>query len=154
MKKEIKKPYRPCVVAVIVNDDQQVLVGERLNAPGSWQFPQGGIDQGESAIEALRREVLEETGCQHLDILKEASRKFRYDFPKDFPAKIAKEWAGQEQVWYLCRTNDVPDVENAKDKEFGRFCWMDAKEVLDHVIFFKKMVYHTALVDLGCISSH
>ena len=56
------KLYRPNVAAIIRRTDGRVLLGQRSDFPESWQFPQGGVDEGESPADAVRREVLEETG--------------------------------------------------------------------------------------------
>lgn len=58
-------PYRPCVGVVLMNDAGKVFVGERIDTPGAWQMPQGGIDAGEAPREAALRELWEETGLMH-----------------------------------------------------------------------------------------
>ena len=61
--KEVGKMYRRAVVGVFVNVSNQVLVLERTDFPGQWQLPQGGVDEGESHIDAVKREMFEEAGC-------------------------------------------------------------------------------------------
>ena len=60
--------YRPCAGGVIFNSKGQVLVGERVDKPGQWQFPQGGLDKGENEADAARREVWEEIGLKEPEI--------------------------------------------------------------------------------------
>ena len=62
-------PYRPCVGISLFNHDNKVFVAERLDLSGSWQMPQGGIDPGESPEDAAMREIKEEIGTDHAEII-------------------------------------------------------------------------------------
>lgn len=59
--------YQPNVAAILRNSAGRIFVGERLTIPDAWQFPQGGIDPGESPEVAIRRELWEEIGVQPED---------------------------------------------------------------------------------------
>ena len=97
--------YRPSVLAVFLRSDGKVLLGMRSDI-GCWQFPQGGVDPGENAEQALYREMQEELGCSDFSILKRSSDEIRYDFPETIKAKIAKKYKGQQQQWFLCRYDE------------------------------------------------
>ena len=62
-------PYRPCVGIALFNQDNKVFVAERVDLPGSWQMPQGGIDPGELPEEAAMRELKEEIGTDQAEII-------------------------------------------------------------------------------------
>lgn len=145
------KTYRPCIVGVIINDEGKLLVGKRKNYNGGWQFPQGGVDEGESFEEALHREMKEELGISSLRILKSSQDLHRYDFPSELHAPIAKKFRGQEQKWFLCQLIPpaYPDLEKATDEEFSEIAWMFPKELMTHTIFWKIQVYRDALTEFG-----
>ncbi len=105
--------YRPNVAIVIVNARNQVFWGKRIREH-SWQFPQGGINPGETPEQAMYRELREEVGLepQHVKVLGRTREWLRYDVPQHW---IKREWRGsyrgQKQIWYLLRLvgrdNDV-----------------------------------------------
>lgn len=99
--------FRPNVVFVLRDLVGQVLICERADHPGSWQFPQGGIKEGETPKQALRREVLEELGLQEaFYIVKQEFGPFRYTFP---PGIHKKAYDGQEQIYFVAETtSDFP----------------------------------------------
>ncbi|MCK5496569.1 MAG: RNA pyrophosphohydrolase, partial [Hyphomicrobiaceae bacterium] len=84
-----KLPYRPCVGIILLNEQGLVWVGRRIPkwegdvSPSLWQMPQGGIDEGESPREAAIRELHEETGTTHAEVIAESSCWLSYDLPKD-----------------------------------------------------------------------
>src|SRR5580765_5553037 len=94
--------FRPNVAAILLNMDNEMLIAERAHIRGSWQFPQGGVDPGESLEEALLREVEEEIGVKpgKIQVLDQKGG-YRYEFPKG-RLKYGI-YGGQEQVYFLCR---------------------------------------------------
>ena len=142
--------YRPCVVAVFTNSAGQVLVGERSDCPGAWQFPQGGIDPGESALNALYREMREEIGCDSFRIKREAAGLIKYRFPSEMTSKIAKKWLGQSQIWFLVEFDQgaVPNLSIAEG-EFANLAWRSVSDVIDGIILWKKETYIEGLTKLG-----
>ncbi|MCV6606853.1 MAG: RNA pyrophosphohydrolase, partial [Campylobacterales bacterium] len=72
---ETGKKYRPNVAAVVLSSTYpekcEVFLGERSDIEGAWQFPQGGVDQGESYKEALFRELKEEIGTDDIELVAE-----------------------------------------------------------------------------------
>ena len=80
----MERLYRPNVAGMMVRQDGKLLICERSGQKGAWQFPQGGIDPGETALEAVRREIGEEVGFlpSQYDIV-ESRRGYRYDYPPE-----------------------------------------------------------------------
>ncbi|MEM1066584.1 MAG: RNA pyrophosphohydrolase [Pseudomonadota bacterium] len=147
-------PYRPCVGVMLANDEGEVFVGERIDTPGAWQMPQGGIDQGESPIDAALRELWEETGITASLVTVEAMSEdwLHYDLPDHLRGKLWKgKFRGQKQKWALMRFNgcdDDVDILTAHP-EFSAWQWLDPADVLDHIVPFKREVYSQVLALFG-----
>jgi putative (di)nucleoside polyphosphate hydrolase len=139
-------PYRPCVGVVLANSEGLVFTGERIDTPGAWQMPQGGIDAGESPRHAALRELEEETGVSADQVTVEAEHPdwVLYDLPDHLLGKVWKgRYRGQTQKWFLLRLN-APDsaIDIAKhDREFARWKWSSADDVLRDIVPFKRGVY-------------
>lgn len=138
-----KRPYRKNVGIVVFNSQAQVLAGERGDRPGSFQFPQGGLDEGESPVEAARRELLEETTLDYRGpVAFEFLNWLTYDFPEQVPAHL-KEYRGQKQRWiFFYWDGDLSTLDLSKScGEFARLAWMDFDRVVRDIADFKKPVY-------------
>ena len=145
-----ERPFRQSVVGVFVNDRGKVLLGERSDAPGSWQLPQGGIDEGESPEDALRREMREELGVNRFRILRQGAMKCRYDFPAALDAPVARKYRGQEQTWFLLRFDDgAGPAPEAADGEFRDFRWDEPAQALAGIIEWKRQCYEDGFRSLG-----
>jgi putative (di)nucleoside polyphosphate hydrolase len=144
--------YRPCVVAVFTNKNRQILVCERSDVKGAWQVPQGGIEPGESALNALYREMREEIGCDRFKVIKEASGLIKYRFPEDLKKSISKKWIGQSQVWFRVEFDAgfEPDLSVA-DGEFSAWDWRDAETVINQIIDWKRDAYKEGFSKLGLL---
>ena len=146
------KEYRPNVAALMVNQRGQLLICERFKVPGAWQFPQGGVDDGEELDRALLREVEEEIGLspEHYSIEKSLSG-YRYDYPswvKKPPHKA--HFVGQEQTYYLCRVKpDAPPVNLMQEpREFSQSRWIYPEEFsLEWLPDFKRETYRAVMKD-------
>jgi putative (di)nucleoside polyphosphate hydrolase len=153
--KEIKmtKPYRDCVVAVIRNQDGLVLAGERSDAKGAWQLPQGGVDDGESADQALFRELREEIGTDRLKVVHKLAEQIRYEFPPEMDSGPARKYRGQQQTWYLLELlpDGVPNLEIA-DGEFRDIKWMQPDLLVRGIVTWKQAAYRTGLKAMGLLS--
>ena len=141
--------YRPCVAALLQNDAGMVLICERRDFNGSWQFPQGGIDSGESPRQALTRELMEETSLPPpaYEIRSERSG-YRYHFPERHRKR--GKFIGQEQVYFLCRFTGVDTMINLETAhpEFRRWKWILPHEFeLCWLPEFKRGVYRQVLRD-------
>ncbi len=140
------KQYRRNVLAVIVNKDRKILVGERSDRPGIWQMPQGGIDEGETSEEALMRELKEEIGTDKARIIKKLDDKIAYDFPEELAGDIMKKYKGQIQDWFLLELEDTAVLDLSKSLgEFTALDWKDADSILSGIVFWKKEAYKQGL---------
>ena len=138
-------PYRLGVGMMIINNDNQVFLGKRVDTKiEAWQMPQGGIDVGETPSKAALREMLEETGSSHGNIIAESKNWYSYNLP-DF--LIPKLWdgryRGQKQKWFLIRfTGNDSDINiNTSHPEFIDWKWARINELTDLIIPFKKRLY-------------
>lgn len=131
-----------------------VLVGLRTDLKG-WQFPQGGIDQNESPIEALKREMHEEIGVSSFCIVAQLDTPLSYNFEEKDRAESAflANYIGQEQHWFLCQLEQgtEPDLANAADHEFVQLKWVTPQEAFQNIVSFKKAVYKRGLEALSLL---
>ena len=139
------KNYRPNVAAVIVSSaypqEKKIFVAERNDISGMWQFPQGGIDAGETPHEALMRELEEEIGTNAIEIIGEHPEWISYDFPKHV-AKKMQPFHGQTQRYFLVRLQDETLINlETEHPEFKDHKYVDVEDVIDVVAKFKKPVY-------------
>ena len=141
------KKYRPNVAAVILSskypDECEFFIAHRTDIKNVWQFPQGGIDKGETPRGALRRELLEEIGCNNVEILGEYPHWISYDFPKKTMNKKLYSFDGQTQKYYLVKLNENAkiDLENFEIPEFKEYKFVTYKSLLKKVTYFKRPVY-------------
>jgi putative (di)nucleoside polyphosphate hydrolase len=134
MRSVMPKRYRPNVAAILQRADGRLLIGQRSDFPESWQFPQGGVDEGETAEDALRREVLEEVGIGPDEYaVAEQTGPHRYDFPF---GQDRRGFDGQEQFYFLCRMGGAPAEEvdlSATCGEFQAVRWVAVRDFPVHL---------------------
>ncbi|NNE88619.1 MAG: RNA pyrophosphohydrolase [Silicimonas sp.] len=143
-------PYRPCVGVVLRNPSGLIFTGERVDTPGAWQMPQGGIDKGETTVQAALRELLEETGVPAplVEPIAETYDWINYDLPDHLIGKLWKgRYRGQKQKWVLLAfSGSDSDVEIIQPhQEFVRWRWSSPDEVLRDIVPFKRDVYALVL---------
>jgi len=142
MRKTRAQTFRAGVGAVILGRKGKVLAFERRDISGSWQLPQGGLDEDESPLEAVIREIREETGlgADDLELLSTASRLLAYELPEE--ARTKKLGRGQVQYWFLFRFTGRDDAITLGDKkEFSAWKWMSLEKLVKKVFSFKQTVY-------------
>jgi len=141
----MKRParyFRAGVGAVITDGRGRVLVCERKDIPGAWQFPQGGMEKGEEAIDAAFREVAEETGIPKasLQLLRPYPDLLAYELPRE--AQSAKTGMGQVQYWFLFRLKRPSSSINLpRHSEFTAVEWVRFDEAVTRAAAFKKPLY-------------
>ena len=98
-------PMRPGVGVILLNNKNQVFVGKRKDNPGNkWQMPQGGVDEGENYVTAMKRELIEEKNIENIKILKEIKHFYYYELPDNLIGIIWKgKYRGQKQKWFITR---------------------------------------------------
>jgi putative (di)nucleoside polyphosphate hydrolase len=141
--------YRPNVAMIILSSEypkkREVFIAQRNDLTDIWQFPQGGIDEGEEVKEALFREMEEEIGTNEAEIVAEYPEWISYDFP-DKIAKKMKPYKGQTQRYFLVKLKDDAHINLAtKHPEFINYKFVDVEDVLDYTAHFKKPVYEAVL---------
>ena len=145
--------YRPCVGVMLVNGEGRVFVGRRIdNKEGDWwQMPQGGVDEGEDLKEAAMRELAEETGAkaEHVSLIQQTREPIRYDLPEELIGKLwGGKYRGQEQIWFLARFSGADEdiaLEAHDPPEFCDWKWVDAEQLPELIVPFKKRVYRAVL---------
>lgn len=149
-----REGFRPNVGIILLNRKNQVFWGKRIRTH-SWQFPQGGIDRGESPEQAMYRELHEEIGLSphHVRIVARTRDWLRYEVPDRFIRREARgHYKGQKQIWYLLQMLGQDwdlNLRATDHPEFDAWRWNDYWVPLDVVIEFKRGVYEMALTELA-----
>ncbi|WP_458699611.1 RNA pyrophosphohydrolase [Sulfurospirillum sp. 1307] len=144
-----KKRYRPNVAAVVLSSkypfECELFIALRNDIDGAWQFPQGGIDEGETPKSALLRELKEEIGTNDVEILVEYPDWLSYDFPGTI-AKKMYPYDGQTQRYFLVRLKDDESI-NLKTKvpEFSDYKFVKVEEAFKYITYFKRPIYQKVL---------
>ena len=138
-------PYRPCVGIMLINQDNKVFVGQRLDQIAeAWQMPQGGIDEGESPEVAALRELKEEVGTNKAEIVAQSRDWLTYDLPVDLIGKLWKgRYRGQRQKWLAMRfLGSDQDIDIAThEPEFMAWRWIEPALLPDVIVPFKRDLY-------------
>jgi len=146
--------FRPNVGIILLNLRNQVFWGKRIRTH-SWQFPQGGIDRGETPEQAMFRELHEEVGLRpdHVRIVARTRDWLRYEVPDRYIRRDARgHYKGQKQIWYLLQLTGQDwdlNLRATSHPEFDAWRWNDYWVPLDVVVEFKRGVYEMALTELA-----
>jgi putative (di)nucleoside polyphosphate hydrolase len=140
-------PYRPCVGLMILDPANRIFAGQRISGmPDAWQMPQGGIDEGETPLQAALRELTEETGISAnlVEILRQCPEWLPYELPRHLVAKLWNgRYRGQKQLWFAIRfhgTDRDVNIQTA-EPEFRTWSWMEHDELVSRIVPFKRDTY-------------
>ena len=143
---------RTGVGIVVLNNQNKVFVGKRKDNPvDKWQMPQGGVDDGEDYISAMKRELFEETSIKSIEVLEEIERFFEYELPENLIGIIWKgKFRGQKQKWFITKFVGKEKEINLKTKnpEFIEWKWILPEELPNVIVDFKKNIYLDLLKDI------
>ncbi len=142
--------FRPNVGIVLVNAAGKVWLGRRADTAGprNWQFPQGGMDAGETPLQAAVRELREETGARTIALLGQTNDWIAYAFPPGHRLKIGQSWLGQKQLWFAFRfagDDSEFDLNSHNEIEFSQWRWADIDDALNTVVRFKRETYRRVI---------
>jgi putative (di)nucleoside polyphosphate hydrolase len=139
-------PYRKGVGLMILNKECKVFVGKRNDVrQDAWQMPQGGVDDGESAEDAVFREMEEEIGNNYGEIIACTKKEYSYEIPDYLIQKLWDgKYKGQNQRWYLLRylgqDKDI-NINASSESEFKDWKWLEIEELVHKIIPFKRTLY-------------
>ncbi|MDR2158416.1 MAG: RNA pyrophosphohydrolase [Holosporaceae bacterium] len=146
-------PYRKCV-AILLIKESKIFVGRRVDLDDAWQLPQGGVNEGESYLEAAKRELFEETNISTVEFLGSSNLQ-KYDFPPSVQKIIIKKrgklkYSGQEIIFLAFKfLGEETEINLQKEfKEFDDWKWVTMEELLNNIVYFKKIPYKKAIAEL------
>ncbi|HEY5641516.1 MAG TPA: RNA pyrophosphohydrolase [Woeseiaceae bacterium] len=146
--------FRANVGIILANAGNKLMLGGRVGAKG-WQFPQGGMVEGESPLDAMYRELREEVGLEphDVEVLGVSRDWLRYRLPDKFIRRNSEPVCiGQKQRWFMLRLVAAEDrlrFDCGDKPEFDRIRWVQFWRPVNEVIYFKRRVYAQALYELG-----
>ncbi|MDA8618356.1 RNA pyrophosphohydrolase [Candidatus Pelagibacter bacterium] len=150
-----KLPLRTGVGIIVLNKSNKIFVGKRGDNSGNkWQMPQGGVDEGEDFITAMKRELSEETSIKNIKIIKQIEKIYQYELPKNLIGIIWKgKFRGQKQKWFITRFTGQDSEINLKTKnpEFIEWKWIEPNMLPEVIVYFKKKLYLDLLKEINLV---
>ena len=147
-----KLPMRQGIGVIVLNEKNEVFVGKRKDNPiDKWQMPQGGMDANETPLNAMKRELREETSITRIKVLKEIQNWLEYELPPNLLGKIWKgKFRGQKQKWFIVRFigNDSEIDLNTQYPEFIEWKWVNPESLPEIIVDFKKILYEKLLLKI------
>ncbi len=138
-------PYRNGVGVMLLNRQGAVFVAKRIDTKAeAWQMPQGGVDSGETPLQAAFRELKEEIGTGNAECLRESADWYTYDLPDELVGKIwGGAYRGQKQKWFAMRYlgEDAEIDICTHEPEFCEWKWVSMKSLPDLIVPFKRDLY-------------
>ena len=137
--------FRTGVGILLFNKEGDVFVGQRNDVDGdAWQMPQGGVDEGEEPLAAAFRELREEIGTDHAELLADIGGWLRYEWPPEVARKLWDgRWRGQQLKWFAMRFLGRDDEIKiaTRHPEFSAWRWVPLDELPSLIVAFKRPVY-------------
>ena len=155
MKNKKELPLRIGVGIVLLNRENKVFVGKRIDNPAnSWQMPQGGVDKNEDFLQAAKRELEEETSVRTVEVIKVLNEWLTYDLPKNLLGKLWKgKYRGQKQKWFIMKFLGKNDEINIRTKkpEFLDWKWIKPSDLPGVAVNFKVSIYKKLVEELTAL---
>ena len=150
-------PLRTGVGIILINNQNKIFVAKRIDNPiDKWQMPQGGVEPSEELVDAMKRELVEETSVESIKILKEINYWLEYELPQNLLGKIWKgRFRGQNQKWFIVKfTGSEKEINlSTKYPEFMEWKWIKVDELTNVVVDFKKDVYKKLIIEIKKINT-
>ncbi len=148
-------PLRIGVGAIVLNKENKIFVGKRKDNPiDKWQMPQGGVNGNEDFLEAMKRELHEETSIKNIKVIKEIEQMYEYQLPENLIGIIWKgKFRGQKQKWFITKFfgNENEINLNTEHPEFIEWKWIDAEMLPRVIVEFKKNLYYSLLKEIKSV---
>ena len=156
MKKKEEIPLRLGVGIVLLNDNNEVFVGKRIDNPEDfWQMPQGGVDKNENFLDAAKRELEEETSIKSVKLIKDINNWLEYELPKNLIGIIWKgKYRGQKQKWFIMKFLGNENEINIKtnNPEFLDWKWIKPSMLTKTAVKFKINIYKKIEEELNSLN--
>ena len=153
MKNKKELPLRTGVGIALLNHENKIFVGKRIDNPAnSWQMPQGGVDKNEDFLQAAKRELEEETSIKTVKVIKKLNEWLTYDLPKNLLGKLWKgKYRGQKQKWFIMKFIGKNDEINIRTKkaEFLDWKWIKPSDLPAVAVDFKVNIYKKIAKELA-----
>lgn len=146
------KDFRRGVGIMLLDPRNRVFVGRRIDTPGAWQMPQGGIDKGEKPRDAALRELKEEVGTDKAEIIGETREWHLYELPGEIHRQAwGGRYRGQAQKWFAMRFlgTDADIRLDAHHPEFDAWQWTTRAELIARIVAFKRQLYLDVLKEFA-----
>ena len=145
-------PLRIGVGIIVLNSQNKVFVAKRKDNPvDKWQMPQGGVDDKEEILEAMKRELYEETSIKEIKVIKKLENWYEYELPNNLVGIIWKgKYRGQKQKWFVVRylgQDSEIDI-NTQNPEFIEWKWLEINKLPSVIVDFKKHIYKDLVIEL------
>ena len=153
-----EKGWRLGVGITLINQENKIFMGERIDNKGAWQMPQGGIKvaTNEDLEIAAKRELYEETGIKRAKIINQSKGWYYYYLPENLKSKLwGGKFLGQKQKWFLFSfegTDQEINLQNDKKPEFNNWQWVSPQNVVNNIVNFKKEIYQKVLKEFKLIT--
>lgn len=147
----MSKRYRKGVGVFLLNQNKKLWVGKRMDLNNEyWQMPQGGIDGEETPVQAMKRELMEETGLEkNYKIIGKTNNWLKYNLPENLVNVVWEgKYLGQEQIWFACSflgNDNQININLFKKPEFCKWKWIDPLDSLRLVVPFKRRLYKSII---------
>lgn len=150
-------PYRPNVALIILNEENKIFLGERIDEDGHWQLPQGGAELDYSLEENALREAEEELGASQdkFKIIKKLNARNKYNWG-DMPPEFAiDKWQGQDQTFFLIKfLGENSDLNlNNHIPEFQNYQWIEIEKIIEVASPIRVNGYKEAIEEVGLLIS-